>query len=179
MNSKNHSMRSWNVYKSSRLIVALSVDEMSEWCNSFALVPKANDDIWLCLNPFWLKKVLLRPVKRGSTLNDILLKLSGIKYLTPIDASSGYNNLKLDMQSSYLTTFSCPFSGYRCIWLPFGMAPAGDMFQRKIDKLFNRIPNVFSIADDILIAGFDELGRGHDATLDKVLRICRQANMKL
>ena len=38
------------------------------------------------------------------------------------------------------------------------------------------MPYVFSI-DDILIAGFDELGRDHNATLEKVLRICRQANL--
>ena len=30
------------------------------------------------------------------------------------------------------------------------------------------MPNVFGIADDILIAGFDECGKGHAETLDKV-----------
>ena len=29
------------------------------------------------------------------------------------------------------------------------------MFQKKIDELFSDIPNVFGIADDILIAGLD------------------------
>ena len=41
---------------------------------------------------------------------------------------------------------------------------AGDMFQKKIDELFNGMPNVFGIADDILIAGFDELGKDHNTT---------------
>ena len=39
--------------------------------------------------------------------------------------------------------------------------------------------NVFGIADDGLVAGFDELSRDHDAALYKVLRICGQANWKL
>ena len=39
------------------------------------------------------------------------------------------------------------------------------------------MPTVFSIADDILIAGFNEIGIGHNATLDKVPRICREANL--
>ena len=43
------------------------------------------------------------------------------------------------------------------------------MFHRKIYKLFKGLPSVFGIADDILIAGFN----------GKVLRICRQANLKL
>ena len=42
--------------------------------------------------------------------------------------------------------------------------PACDMFQKKTDQLFNGVPNVFGIADDILISGFDELGRDHDET---------------
>ena len=53
------------------------------------------------------------------------------------------------------------------------------MFQKKIDELFDSMPNVFSIADDILIAGFDELDRDHDVTLDKMFRIYMQANLKL
>ena len=53
------------------------------------------------------------------------------------------------------------------------------MFLKRIDKLFNGMPNVFGIADDILIAGLDELGRDHSAILDKVMRICRQSNLKI
>ena len=34
------------------------------------------------------------------------------------------------------------------------------------------------IADDILIVGFNEIGRECNATLDKVLRIHKQANPK-
>ena len=45
----------------------------------------------------------------GPTLNDILPRLAGIRYLTLIETSSGYHNLKPDQESSYLTTFSCPF----------------------------------------------------------------------
>ena len=30
------------------------------------------------------------------------------------------------------------------------------MFQKKIDKLFSGMPNVFNIVDDVVIAGFDE-----------------------
>ena len=33
------------------IITPLGVDETSEWCNSFALVPKANQKVRLCLDP--------------------------------------------------------------------------------------------------------------------------------
>ena len=85
--------------------------------------------------------------------------------------------LKLD-EKSYLTTSSCPFGKYQYIRLPFGVAPVKDMFQKKIYELFSGMPDVFGIADDILIAGFDKCGKDHDEML-KVLWVCRQANLNL
>ena len=105
----------------------------------------------------------------GKTWNDILPRLAGMTYLTLIDASSGYHNL--DKWSSYLTTFSCPVSRYRYIRLPFRGALTEDMFQKKIDELFSGMPNVFSIADDILIAGLNGQGKDHDKTLEKVHQV--------
>ena len=39
------------------------------------------------------------------------------------------------------------------------------MFQRKIDKSFKDLPNVFGIADDILVVGYDAGGKGCEETL--------------
>ena len=52
------------------------------------------------------------------------------------------------------------------------------MLQRKIYEIFQGLPNVFATADDILIAGFNDLGRGNNATVEKVLNIFRDANFK-
>ena len=61
--------------------------------------------------------------------------------------------------------------------LPFGVVPKGDLFQKKRVELFNGLPYVFGITN-ILIAGFDELDRDHEM-VDKVLKICRKASLKL
>ena len=118
------------------IIAPLGIDETSEWCNSFVLVPKANGKVRLCLDPAWLNQALIKPIHRGPTLNDILPKLNNAKYLSLTDGSSGYCNLKLNEKSSYFTLFSWQFERYRYKWLPFGAALAGDMFQRKIDEIF-------------------------------------------
>ena len=78
------------------IITPLGVDEMAEWCNSFVLVPEANCKASLYLDPVRLNKPLIRPVHRGPTLNDILPRLNNVKYMSIIDASSGYHSLKLD-----------------------------------------------------------------------------------
>ena len=96
-----------------------------------------------------------------------------------IDASSGYHNFKLDTQSSYLTTFSCPFGSYHYKCLLFGAMLVGNMFQRKINKIFNDIPNVFGIAENILVIGYDKDGADHDEAVYSVLEQCQNVNLKL
>ena len=72
-----------------QIIVPLDVDETFELCNSFILVPKANGKVRLCLDPARLNKVLKRPIYRGPTLNDILPRLTGVKYLMLTDTRHG------------------------------------------------------------------------------------------
>ena len=73
----------------------LGANETLEWCNSFVLAPKVNGKIRLCLDSARLNRVLIRPVHRDPTLDDILPMLASIKYLTLFDASSKFHNLKL------------------------------------------------------------------------------------
>ena len=95
-----------------------------------------------------------------------------------INASSGYHIL-LDTQLSYLTTFSCPFGMYWYEHLPFGAVPAGDMFQCKINKIFNDMSNVFGIADDILVIGYDKDGADYNEAIYSMLRQCQEVNLKI
>ena len=39
------------------------------------------------------------------------------------------------------------------------------MFQRKINEMFKDLLNVFDIADDILVVGYDINGKDHDDTI--------------
>ena len=101
---------------------------------------------------------------RGPTLNNILPKPNNAQYVSLIDVSSGYHSLKPD-EKSYLTMFMSKFGRYRYKRLLFGAAPVGGMFQRKIDKIFKDLPNVFGIVDDFLVVGYEANGQDHDDTL--------------
>ena len=61
---------------------------------SFIVVPKPNGTVQLCLDPARLNKPLIWPIHRKQTLNDILPKLPNVCYMTKIDTSSWYHNLK-------------------------------------------------------------------------------------
>ena len=41
------------------------------------------------------------------------------------------------------------------------------------------MPNVFGIADDILVIGYNEDGEDHDEAVHKVLGQCKEVNIKL
>ena len=71
------------------------------------------------------------------------------------------------------------FGRYRYKRLLFGATTAGDVFQRKKDEIFQDLPNVLGITDDILVVGYETDGKDHDETLQKVLKTCRQVNLKL
>ena len=75
--------------------------------------------------------------------------------------------------------FACQFGRYRYKHLPFRAVSAGDMFHCKIDEIFNDILNVFGIAGDILVVGYDKHESDHDKAVYKVLRQCQDVNLKL
>ena len=161
------------------VIIPLGIDETVEGCNSFVFVPKANGKVRLCLDPVRLNQALIRPIHTGPTLNDIWPRLINVQYMSIIDTSLGYHDLKLGEKLSCLTTFTCPFGRYQYKQLLFGAVLAGDMFQCKIDEIFSNMHNVFGIAEDILVIGYDENGADHDAAVHKVLWQCEEVNLKL
>ena len=123
-----------------------------------------NGKVRFYLDPARLNQVLIRLVHREPTLNAVFSKVNNAQYLSPIDASSGYHNLKLDERLSHLTTLACQFSRFRYKRLPFGVAPARDMFKRKTDEIFKNFPNVSGITDDILVKSYDSDCKDHDYT---------------
>ena len=46
-------------------------------------------------------------------------------------------------------------------------------------QILKDLPNIFGIADDILVVGFDSDGKDHNYILWKLLQICIQVNLKL
>ena len=86
--------------------------------------------------------------------------------------------MKLDKASSLLTTFNTPFGRYRYNRLPFGLSSAQDVFQEHIERIFGDIPGCTGIADDLVIAGWQEDGSDHDATLRTVLERARTSGTR-
>ena len=56
----------------------------------------------------------------------------------------------LDEESSYLTTMNTHLGHFRWTVMPFGVTIASNVFQCKLDTIFNKLSQVAVIADDKL-----------------------------
>ncbi len=54
---------------------------------------------------------------------------------------------------------------------------SGNAFQRKLDNIYNPLPNTIGIADDIIIWGENPDGTDHDRALMKFLEVTKANNL--
>ena len=67
--------------------------------------------------------------------------------------------------------------------MPFGISPASELFQQKLDQNLEGLPGVHRIFDDLLITGMDDTllaaSQDHDRNLRNLLERCQERNIKL
>ena len=108
---------------------------------------------------------------------------ANVKVLSEAGLKDRFLQMQLDQESSKLTTFQTPWGRYRYLRMPFGISPAPECFQWKLDQNLEGLEGIYKVADDILITGRgttkDEAVKNHDANLLKLLERCRVRNLKL
>jgi len=163
--------------------VIVPVTTPTRWISALLVVAKQPKGIRICIDPTPLNRALQRSVYYMPTIDDILPKLSNAKIFSTVDAKSAFWQLKLDEQSSYLTTFETPFGRYRWRRMPYGISPAPEIFQARIHAALSGLTGVHCIADDILISGSGETvadaERDHDSNVIALLKRCREKGIKL
>ena len=153
------------------------VTEPTDWVNSLVVVEKPNGKLRICLDPRNLNKAVRRPHYTMPTLDDAVSKMAGARYFSKLDARSGYWQIRLEEKSSYYTTFNSPFGRYRFKRLPFGIISAQDLFQQKMDELFEGMEGVTPLIDDVIIHGTTR--EEHDNHLRAALEKASEAKLKL
>ena len=156
------------------------VVEASDWVSAIVVNKKRNGKIRLCLDPQPLNKALKRCHYPIPTIEEVLPDLANAKVFTKLDCKNGYWQVKLGHDSSLLTTFNTPYKWNR---IPFGISPAGEIFQRRLDQAIEGLDGVRTAADDPLIIGngdtMADAVKDHDGKLEALLRRCRERRIKL
>lgn len=162
--------------------VLAKVTEPTEWISSMVVVRKPNK-IRICLDPKNLNTALRRSHYQIPTIEEILPRLGKAKVFSTLDAKDGFWQVKLDEESSYLTTFWTPKGRYRWLRMPFGIATAPEEYQRRQHEVLEGLPGVENIHDDILVLGcgdtIEEATQDHDRNLISLLERARSVNLKL
>ena len=166
-----------------KMEIVTPVDTPTDWISSLVVVAKSNNKIRLCIDPKPLNKALKRNNYAMPTIDDVLPDLQEARYFTHLDAKNGFWHVQLDEDSSFLTTFETPFGKYRWLRMPFGVSPAPEEFQRRIDVALHGLQSVVAVHDDIIVWGKgstdQEASEDHDNNLRKLLQRCREVNLKL
>ena len=158
------------------------VTEPTKWVSSLVLVNKP-EKLRICIDPQDLNKALLRSHYPLPTIEDVATRLSKAKVFSVLDAKNGFWQVKLDTDSSYLTTFNTPFGRFRWLRLPFGVKTAPKEYQRRIHESLRNLNGIEDIVDDILCVGegdtYESAVQDHDKNLIALLDRCREKNIKL
>ena len=95
------------------------VTELTPWISALLVVTKPNGSVRICIDPKPLNKALMRDHYPMQTIDDVLPKLSQAKVFSTVDAANAFWHLRLDEESSKLTTYETPFGKFRWLRLVF------------------------------------------------------------
>ena len=82
--------------------------------SALLVITKPDGRIRLCIDPKPLNRALKRARYRMPTIEDVLPQLAGAKVFSTVDVKElAFWTVRLDDESSQLTTFETPFGRYR------------------------------------------------------------------
>ena len=160
----------------------------TDWVNSYVIVEKDTGNqhapnhtvkkkLRICLDPRDLNEALEREPYHIRSVDEITAKLQGMTVFTIVDFKKGYWMVVLHPDSRRLTCMALPFGRFQWTRLPMGTVVAQDIFQSKLDAIFIGMEGVTGIADDMIIAGKDEMEQ--DRNFLAFMEKCMENNLTL
>ena len=171
-----------------KLGILEEVKEHTDWVHSYVIVEKDSGNhhspnhtikrkLRICLDPRDLNEALEREPYHTCSVDEITAKLQGVTVFTIVDVKKGYWMVVLHPESRKLTCMVLIFGRFQWTRLPMGTVIAQDIFQSKLVAIFIGMEGVTGIADDMVIAGRDEME--HDRNFLAFMEKCMSNNLTL
>ena len=155
----------------------ISDEPQPRWATPLVIVPKPDGSVRPCGDFKVLNANLCAPKYPIPKMEDIFATIGPVEYISVIDLSQAYLQMKLDGESQKLCALNTPFGMYRMLRLPYGVTSSPMLFQREMDRLLKKVPGVKCLLDDVLITGRTEeeaLRR-----LEEVMQIMKSQGLRL
>ncbi|KAK8783048.1 hypothetical protein V5799_015611 [Amblyomma americanum] len=109
-------------------------------------------------------------------MGDIFASLKGGYWFSKLDLREAYCHIPLDDQAKQVAVLNTHKGLFAHNRLPYGIASAPAIFQRKMEELLKNVPGTQVFLDDVLIA---EDKNSYGKTVNKVLEIFRENGIRL
>ena len=136
-----------------RFDIVQPVREPTDQVHSSIIVEKPNGKLRICLDPKHLNLAIRHKHYRlpNPTAEELSSELRNAKFFTKLNASSGYQQIKVNEESSKLLTFSTTFGRLQLQHLHYGIHSASEVFQQDIKEITQGCEGARNSQDDIII----------------------------
>lgn len=150
------------------------------WLSPVTIVQKANGGVRLCLDARKLNEHTIKNSYPQQNANRILRQIKGIKYLSSLDLSDAYYQIKIAPESRNHTAFAVSGKGtYRYKRMANGLCNASSTLCELIDNVLgcDLEPHVFPYMDDFIVCtdSFEK----HLEILSEVAKRLKNANLAI
>lgn len=164
-------------------MMALDILEPSinpSWMNPIIAVPKSDNRIRICLDARQLNHVTVKNAYPPQNMNRILAQLRATKYLSAIDLTDAFYQIRLKESAREKTSFAVSGKGtIRYKRMPMGLCNSGATLCQLVDRIFGNAlePEGFVYLDDFLLTSADFLS--HLILLERVAEILKKAGLTI
>ena len=142
----------------------------TDWVSPLVVVPKASDDICLCVDMRCANQAIIRERHYFPTVEEVLTDLNGSTVFSKCDLRMGFHQIELDEKLRDITTFISHVGLFRCRRLSFGITSSPEKYKKIVQDILQGCSGVTNIADDLIIhgKGIQEHDRNLYAVLERL-----------
>nr|KYP55078.1 Retrovirus-related Pol polyprotein from transposon 297 family [Cajanus cajan] len=164
-----------------KLLYARFIREVhyTTWLANVVMVKKSNGKWRMCTDYTNLNKACPKDAYPLPNIDRLVDGAFGHKFLSFLDAYSGYNQIRMHLQDEEKIAFITETANYCYRVMPFGLKNAGATYQRLMNKIFSdhigRSMEVY--VDDMVVKSGDVSAHAQDLT--EVFQALRHHQMRL